>query len=85
MSKIHHKSKCQSCGYWSIHISQIDVSPIIDTCTACKNKSFIKTPLKKYMKIINDSKRSIKILEASFPTLRDLRSPGDSIKVPHQD
>ncbi|MBQ0725126.1 MAG: hypothetical protein KBT50_06085 [Cycloclasticus sp.] len=74
------KDLCTHCDYWTISTIEHDGINATFTCTHCKNKFQLPWNTETRF-LIRSLRQSIKKRTKEYPELRELKKPGDFIKV----
>jgi len=74
------KDLCTNCGYWTISTIEHDDINATFTCTHCKNEFQLPWNTETRF-LIRSLRQSIKKRTKEYPELRELKNPGDFIKV----
>lgn len=74
------KDLCTHCDYWTISTIEHDDINATFTCTHCKNEFQLPWNTETRF-LIRSLRQSIKKRTKEYPELRELKNPGDFIKV----
>lgn len=75
-----HRKKCPSCDYYTVYRATPVGDKAVDECTHCGHQIAIEwhSDLKMALK---NTEKFLKNMEEMCPELKDLKNPGDHIKL----